>query len=100
MQTRKTSASLLISFLFIFISVSPGLTQSANPQKPLSIEGEWEQVSASSDPWRANIGKRMVITRRGDGYEVKWSDAASGIMFPGNETRLVRSFLEDRKSVV
>ena len=95
MKTTKTAMALLISVLITIISVSPGLAQSANQQKNLSVEGEWEQISASSDAWRKNNGNRMTITRRGDGYEVKWRDSASGKILSGSETRLVRTFLED-----
>jgi hypothetical protein len=95
MKTTKAAAALLFSVLMTIISVSPGLAQSANPQKTLSVEGEWELISVSTDAWRSNIGKRLTITRRGDGYEAKGSDSASGIIFSGNETRIVRSYLED-----
>ncbi len=95
MKTTKTAAALLLSVLIIFFSVSLGLAQSANPQKTLSVEGEWGVISANVEALRNNIGKRLSITRRGDGYEVKWSDNASSTIFSGSETRIVYTDLED-----
>jgi hypothetical protein len=94
MKTAKSAIALLISVLFPLISVSSLKAQSPNPQKTLSVEGEWEQISASSDAWRVNNGRRMLVTRRGNGYEVKWWDGASWIKLSGNETRIVRTRLE------
>ena len=95
MKTTKTTVALLLSVLIIIISVSSGLAQSANPQKPLSVEGQWEVVSVSTQALRDNLGKRLTIARQGDGYEVKWSEKPSGEAYSGNETRIVHTSLKE-----
>ena len=94
MKNAKSLMVLLLALLFTIVSVSQILAQSANSQKPLTVEGEWEFISVNSDGLRPLIGKRLSITHRGDGYEVKRSDA-SPATYTGNETRIVNSFLED-----
>jgi hypothetical protein len=95
MKTNQTAMALLISILITIISVSPGLAQSANQQKNLSVEGEWELISTNTTAIRKDIGQRLSISRQGDGYEVKWLDGRSAVTYSGNDTRIVHTFLED-----
>jgi hypothetical protein len=99
MKSTKSAARQL-SILMAIISVSLGLPQSAHPQKTASVEGEWEMVSASgvdseqSNALRKNIGKKITIVRRGDGYEIKYWDGEM-ITYSGNETRIAITELTD-----
>jgi hypothetical protein len=95
MKTNQTAMALLISILITIISVSPDLAQSANQQKNLSVEGEWELISTNTTAIRKDIGQRLSISRQGDGYEVKWLDGRSAVTYSGNDTRIVHTFLED-----
>ena len=52
MKNAKSLMVLLLALLFTIVSVSQILAQSANSQKPLTVEGEWEFISVNSDGLR------------------------------------------------
>lgn len=93
---RKQIAVLLPMFLGAWLAVAcliAGDTQTARGQERLTVEGEWEMVSTNTGPWKENIGKKISISRSGNGYEIKYWDGETKA-YRGAETQIARSFPE------
>jgi len=82
-------------FYFIISLVVFGNIQTAKAEDRPTVEGEWELISASAAVSQKYIGQRVSISRKSDGYEVKWLDGSSTETYSGNETRITHTFLED-----
>lgn len=86
----------IISIFCLILSLSILCNiQTGKADEPLSVEGVWEIISSNFEILRKDIGQRQSISRRGDGYEVKWLDGRSTIPYTGNEKRIVQTFHED-----
>lgn len=96
MKKSITIASLraVLGFWFIVSLVVMGNVQTVKAEEALTVEGEWELISANKPESQKNIGGRVSISRKSDGYDVKWSCGGRDT-FSGSETRISRTSLQD-----
>lgn len=97
MKKRITFSPLraFLVFCVILSLVVAGDIQTAKADEPLTVEGVWEVISSNFEILRKDIGQRQSISRRGDGYEVKWLDGRSTNLYTGNEKRIIHTFQQD-----
>ncbi len=72
-----------------------GIVQTAKAENMMSVEGEWEIISTNMDVLKKDIGTRQLITRKGNGYEIKSMASGSVESYSGTEIRIVRTALDD-----
>ena len=92
MRRFKTIASLLFAVGLCSFVWNP---QTSNAQDTRTVEGVWEIISVNVDSSKTYIGKRISISRKDNGYEVKWLDGRDSVMYSGDKTRIVHTSLDD-----
>jgi len=89
------SVKLVLWYFSIFILLVFGNIPAVKAEEPLTVEGVWLQVSASSPALERFNGKRRSITKTVGGYEVSWTDNTNFTTYTGSPTRIVYTYLED-----
>ena len=92
---ESKSIALVATVLALCLLMVTGNIQTAKAESVLSVEGEWEIISTNFDSLKNHVGQRQSITRKGNGYEVKWLGSGNVETYTGSETRIVRTVLED-----
>jgi hypothetical protein len=95
MRNLMTVASVrvVLGFWFIVSLVFFGNISAVKAEETPTVEGEWEMVSTNAQGWQNEVGMKMKISRKGDGYEV--TSTTSQTIYSGSGTRIVHTFLED-----
>lgn len=88
------SIRLVWGFWFIVVLFVFGNIPAVKAGETVTVEGVWELVSANVDVSQKYIGQSVIISRRGDDYEVKAFDG-SITTYSGNERRITHTFLDD-----
>lgn len=89
------SSTILMSQLDVNIGNGTSPTETVNYKEPATVEGEWEIISENLADYQQYIGRRLIISHKGDGYEVKSLFDGNSATFSGNERRITRTSLED-----
>ena len=86
---------IILGFWFIVSFFVFGNTPAVKAEETPTAEGEWEMVSTNAQGWKDEVGQKIKISRKDDGYEVTSLSGGQAI-YSGNGTHIVHTFLEDR----
>ncbi len=97
---RVVSLRAMLSLSVVFFLVVLGDIPVVKAVENLTVEGEWEVISSSSGG-ESRIGTRMLISRKGDGYECRSvPDDNNPIIATGNQRRITGTYSANPKDLI